>query len=495
MHAAFITLALLAHQGSFAQTNSGDSIVQKYRAEQKILGNEFASHFFGNFSRNARLTERAFVAKVDSSRNLFVALLKTYEQSLDPAFVSNQEAEIKYYFDKLILDYPAQHEIYSGAGKTRLSQKVDKRLSENVRDFNRPELLSNADFRDYVKAYLEHRAAAMTESYQARDNKRLVATWTLIQSTFSNPACREFWQYDYLYNHIDNNGIKNIQALVDEFRLSCHDITYVGRVNRLYAEDSAARADHLIRTYKTVDGYDLDIHIFLPSDGMAKERPVFVYFHGGSWSEGKPDWGFSACKRYASKGWVAVAVEYRVSSRHATLPFESVMDARSAIRWLRKNASEYGIDPARIVVTGNSAGGHLALATALADKWNERSDDLQLSPVPNFIMVNAAVYDLTVENTTWIAKGLKDKNVVKEISPNHLLRKNMPPVLAVHGTRDLNCPYETALSFKKEMQRLGNDCDFLELEGATHFIWVQPQYSERISTARTAFLQKWGLEN
>lgn len=92
--------------------------------------------------------------------------------------------------------------------------------------------------------------------------------------------------------------------------------------------ESKGRKGHLIKTYKTVDGYDLDIHLFLPeSNKQQKKRSVFVFFHGGSWSEGKPDWGVYACQNYAKKGWIGVAVEYRLAYRHGTLPFESVMDA------------------------------------------------------------------------------------------------------------------------------------------------------------------------
>lgn len=69
---------------------------------------------------------------------------------------------------------------------------------------------------------------------------------------------------------------------------------------------------------------------------------------------------------------MACAVEYRTYNRHGTLPFDAVMDAKSAIRWLRQNANKYNIDTNKIVASGNSAGGHLILCTALADKWNEK---------------------------------------------------------------------------------------------------------------------------
>ncbi|MDO9578747.1 MAG: alpha/beta hydrolase, partial [Candidatus Cloacimonadales bacterium] len=226
-----------------------------------------------------------------------------------------------------------------------------------------------------------------------------------------------------------------------------------------------------------------------------KKSPVIVYFNGGSWCEGKPDWSFSACQSYANKGWVGVTVEYRLAYRQGTLPFESVMDAKSAIRWLRQHADEYNIDTNKIVASGNSAGGHLVLAAALVENWNEKTDDLKYSPVPNVLMVNSGVYDLTDDNTSWIRQGLRnrnqDENLVKEISPNYLIKKGLPPTLIIHGTNDRNVPFSTAKEFVDKMKLEGNDIEFHPLEGAGHFIWWG-QYGKQVSEISSKFLEKLG---
>jgi acetyl esterase/lipase len=170
------------------------------------------------------------------------------------------------------------------------------------------------------------------------------------------------------------------------------------------------------------------------------------------------------------------------------------MDARSAIRWLRKNADLYNIDTSRIVATGNSAGGHLVLTTALATKWNEKTDDLKFSPTPNVLLVNSGVYEMTVDNAQWITKNSKNKEQVKEISPNHLDKNTMPPLLMIHGTNDQNCPYWTAEKFKNEMEKTKNNFEFHSLEGAGHFIWYDQRFTEQIAKWRKDFLSKLGYE-
>ena len=234
--------------------------------------------------------------------------------------------------------------------------------------------------------------------------------------------------------------------------------------------------------------------MFLPENvGQSEKRPVIVYFHGGSWSEGKPDWNFSACKSYAKKGWIGVTVEYRLAYRHGTLPFESVMDAKSAIRWLRQHADEFNIDINKIVASGNSAGAHLVLATALVENWNEKTDNLKYSPVPNILMVNSGVYDLNDDNTSWVRQGLRDRNqdenLVKEISPNYLIKKGLPPTLIIHGTNDRNVPYSTAEQFVKKMTIEGSNIEFHSLDGAGHFIWWG-RYGKQVSEIRSEFLEK-----
>ena len=123
-----------------------------------------------------------------------------------------------------------------------------------------------------------------------------------------------------------------------------------------------------VEIYKTIDGIQLEAHIFFPPDHKQSEmHPAFVFFHGGGWFEGEPENGYRLSEHWASRGMVAVAFEYRLADFDSVSPSECVTDAKSAIRWLRIHAQELGIDPDKIVVTGGSAGGHLAISTAMLE--------------------------------------------------------------------------------------------------------------------------------
>ena len=264
----------------------------------------------------------------------------------------------------------------------------------------------------------------------------------------------------------------------------------------MYSESANSYKNHLITTYKNVDGYKLDLHIFLPDTSYQKtKRPAIVYFSGGSWTKGTPEWDFSNCANYAKKGWVGVSVEYRLADRHETTPLEAVKDARSAIRWIRMHADTYDIDTNRIVASGNSAGGHLVLTTALADEVNEITDNLRFSASPNLLLVNAGVYDIYNDGSTdWIGRALKDDNLVKKISPQQLLRPNLPPMLIIHGTKDQSVDYTQAKTFTDKMKQLGNSFEFETLDGAPHYIWYDRRFSGQVSTFRNEFLKRYGYE-
>jgi len=478
------------------ENKSVDQNLEKYLAKKESIIKSFSGFFYGNYKEINSLCETDFLQVLDSLQNISIDNYDYLKNNTDSEkdFLFKELKDIKYFYAKFLVEYPYYHERFTGE-----KIAINKRLESSYSDFNNPEILSIETYVEYLKAFLYVQSSIELQKikYKGVDNLKLNATLNLIDEYFSNREVVDYLKFYYLNYHIDNLGIKNIDQLYNNFIINCKDTTYVNKIKAFYTEELNGRKNHLIKTYKTVDNFSLEIHLFLPENfNQQEKRPVMVYFSGGSWSEGKPDWNFYACQSYAKKGWVGVTVEYRLADRHGTLPFEAVMDAKSAIRWLRENAKEYNINPDRIIASGNSAGGHLVLATALVENWNEKTDNLNFSCVPNVLMVNSGAYDLTDEGS-WIRAGLKrrnqDENLVKEISPNNLAPRKLPPTLIIHGTNDRSTAFSSAVEFVEKMKISGNEIVFKPIENAGHIIWWG-QYGKQVSEIREKFLKEIGYE-
>ncbi|MBK6263839.1 alpha/beta hydrolase fold domain-containing protein [Marivirga sp. S37H4] len=484
-------IMLLGSQLMWAQNNSSHSdSSDKYFSELKVIANSVSHYIYNDFPAFNSQTPAGFINQIDSLEQIFVKHLNNYSQYLSQQTIKDEEAGIKYFFDMLLLEYPMQHEIYTGK-KIHLSKGKQQELANNLQDFNKIPLLENRDFKAYVKSYLtkEVEKELLKGQHGYTDNIYLHLTWEKIHEFFTVPEIKDFWMFEYLNSHIANIGVKNIESIYNDFLNICQSEEFKQQITKAYEQSINGRNQHLIESYKTINGLNLEMHLFLPDSNLFNSsRPTIVYFHGGSWSEGKPDWFFEAGEYYAKKGYVAAAVEYRIKARHNTLPFEAVKDAKSSIRWLREHADKFNIDANKIIVTGNSAGGHLALCTALVENWNEESDDIKYSSMPNIVMVNSGAYDLTIENSKWITLNSDDKDIVKEISPNYLLKSNMPNMLLIHGEKDSNTPYETAVYFRDKMKALGNNIEFHTIEEAGHFIWFG-QHATDVSEIRSNYLE------
>src|SRR5262245_36703675 len=133
------------------------------------------------------------------------------------------------------------------------------------------------------------------------------------------------------------------------------------------AQGEPAHAAPVEHVYAQPGGTQLKAYVFSPDKPGGERRPAIVLFHGGGWTIGEPSWAFSRARRFAERGMVAVAAQYRLSDQKETTPHEAMADARGVIRWMRTHADSLGIDPNRLVAYGWSAGGHLAASAAIFD--------------------------------------------------------------------------------------------------------------------------------
>ena len=219
--------------------------------------------------------------------------------------------------------------------------------------------------------------------------------------------------------------------------------------------------------YKSIGGTELRLHVFSPPNhSAAAPKPAILFFFGGAWTNGNVGQFVPQSKHLAQRGMVAIVVDYRVFARHMTSPFEALADAKSAIRWVRAHARELGVDPNRIAAGGGSSGGHLALSSGVFDVFDEVGEDGNISSKPNALILFNPAVNTAQETPVRLKERFGDR--AREASPLHHVRRGLPPTVIFHGTADAVIPYADVEQFCREATRLGNQCQLVGYEGATH---------------------------
>jgi acetyl esterase len=236
--------------------------------------------------------------------------------------------------------------------------------------------------------------------------------------------------------------------------------------------DPATAAGLQIKIYKETDDAELHAHIFFPPDHQKTDAsPVLLFFHGGGWSEGQPENGYPLCQHWASRGMVCISFAYRLAGTGGTTPIECITDAKSAVRWVRSQADELGVDPGKVVASGGSAGGHLAVSTAVLEGFEEGDEDWSISSSPDAVIAWSAAVNVAEEN--WFKTLLGERGDVRAYSPAHHVRPGLPPMALLHGTADETVPFRTVAEFAADMREAGNRCDLHAYEGAGHLFHVE----------------------
>jgi acetyl esterase/lipase len=232
------------------------------------------------------------------------------------------------------------------------------------------------------------------------------------------------------------------------------------------------------------------LDIYAPADGSAENAPVLLQVHGGAWILGNKDQqGVPLMQHLAAKGWVCVAINYRLSPRD-TWPAQ-VVDVKKAIHWIRENIASYGGDPRYIGITGGSAGGHLTALTALtanAPEFQPGFEDADTSvqlAVPHYGVYDMAgstgtkaatqVRDLFlakyVMKTTW----QQDPQVFEDASPILRITPEAPDFFVLHGAHDTLVPVDQARQFVARLRDVSKrTVVYAELPGAQHAFDIFP---------------------
>lgn len=246
--------------------------------------------------------------------------------------------------------------------------------------------------------------------------------------------------------------------------------------------------------YREVGGKTLSLHVYAPEGHQPEDsRAAIVMFHGGGWAAPGPRHLARHCQYFAARGMVAINVEYRLVDRDAGVRIrDCVEDARAAMRFVRRQARRLGIDPERIAVAGDSAGGHLAASLALLPEPSEGRR--AASSRPNALVLYNPCLDLP--NLKWLAKhpGVAPlpntpateswQDRAKRVSPAEHVRPGLPPTLLIHGTADDCVPVAQADRFAKQMKAAGNQIDYYRRTGWKHAFAI-PNYGTEDQIVKT----------
>jgi acetyl esterase/lipase len=254
-------------------------------------------------------------------------------------------------------------------------------------------------------------------------------------------------------------------------------------------------------TYKKANGRDIKLDV-IAAGAPSEVRPTVIYLHGGGWVGGSKEDHALFVIPYLTRGMNAVNVDYRLASD--SLAPAAVEDCRCALRWVYRHAKEYGFDTSKLVVAGESAGGHLSLMTGMLDPAagfdNEcppdraAGDAVKVEAIIDYCGITD-VADLLegphVQSFAlmWFASMPNRTELARRVSPLTYVRQGLPPVIIIHGDQDTTVPYQHGVRLHEALDRAGVPNQFITIPGGKHWGWPRDQYL-RAQQAIFAFLEQ-----
>ena len=249
--------------------------------------------------------------------------------------------------------------------------------------------------------------------------------------------------------------------------------------------------------YAVVDGESLKLDAYVP-DGPGP-FPAVILVHGGGWVSGDKSGGPSGAliapmeAPLGRAGFAWFSINYRLAPKD---PYPACIDdVETAIRWVKAHAAQYHLDPRRIALAGDSAGGHLvALAAVRADASTRVAAVVTFYGNFDLLAEERERGGFTLELGS-LFKGrtkLDDDTTafVKAASPIYLVKGGLPPFLLLHGNADTRVPYQRSVAFYAKLTAAGDRCEFITIPGGIHGMsrWepLLPGFKEKV----VAWLEK-----
>lgn len=229
-------------------------------------------------------------------------------------------------------------------------------------------------------------------------------------------------------------------------------------------------------TYLVANNHEDKLDVYRRRD-VSSPQPTLIWIHGGGWVAGTKESATLSLLPWLEMGWNVVNVEYRLG-RVSPAP-AAVEDCLCALRFVAAQARTYGFDTSRLVVSGDSAGGHLALTTGMIPE--SASLDRQCPGVP-LPKVAAVVNWYGIADVNDLLDGVNQKSyavqwlgslpdreaIARRVSPIAYVRAGLPPILTIHGDADPTVPYQHAVRLHKALSEAGVPNKLFTVPGGKH---------------------------
>lgn len=247
------------------------------------------------------------------------------------------------------------------------------------------------------------------------------------------------------------------------------------------------------------------LDVWLPPDSVQRPVPAVLLIHGGGWAVGDKaaPRERSIAKDLNEMGYAVFSVNYLLEKKTTTPQGESKVqlawpqnfaDCKSALRFMRREARRFGVDPRRIAVMGGSAGGHLAMLTGFTSQSPEMNSLGLYSDERTEVACVVSLYGIhdvrQFEPHHFV--GSTDEETEHNLaaaSPMSYLSRNTPPVLVIHGTADKIVSVNLSREFTTRLAALGIPYQYVEVQGAGHSFDLQPEQKDLRPIVK-AFLHK-----
>jgi acetyl esterase/lipase len=255
-------------------------------------------------------------------------------------------------------------------------------------------------------------------------------------------------------------------------------------------------------TYLTANNYEAKLDIYRRR-GATSPQATLIFIHGGGWTGGSKEASLMSLVPWFEMGWNVVNVEYRLA--RVSLAPAAVEDCLCALRWIAAHAKDYDIDVNRLVVTGESAGGHLALTTGIIPESAGLDRECPGVPLPKVAAI-INWYGITDVGdlldgpnrkpyaVAWLSSMPDRLEIAKRVSPLTYVRPGLPPILTIQGDADPTVPYSHSVRLQEALQKADVPHELVTIPGGKHG-GFSPEERLRIFTVIHQFLAKYHLSN